>query len=108
MLQDLLWLIVSAVVARAVWRVVDGVMAGLSGQQPPRPAPTGTSGGAPVRGVQMVRDPVCGTHVLPSRALVVSDGSQQVFFCSTACRDAYRAGHAARPGRQGGAEGRTA
>jgi len=39
----------------------------------------------------MVRDPVCGTFVLPERAISVTVGRQQVFFCSLACRDAYRA-----------------
>jgi YHS domain-containing protein len=49
----------------------------------------------------MVRDPVCGTFVLPERAVTVADGSTRVFFCSTACRDKYTA--TAR-----GARGRTA
>jgi len=39
----------------------------------------------------MVRDPVCGTYVIPDRAVALSDGSGQVFFCSTNCRDKYRA-----------------
>ena len=43
-----------------------------------------------IRGVPMARDPVCGTYVVPDRAVAVVDGRQQVFFCSTACRDKYR------------------
>jgi YHS domain-containing protein len=39
----------------------------------------------------MVRDPVCGTFVLPDRALAISDARQRVYFCSEACRDTYRA-----------------
>jgi YHS domain-containing protein len=42
-------------------------------------------------GVQMVRDPVCGTFVIPERALTISVGREQLYFCSPACRDAYRA-----------------
>jgi hypothetical protein len=38
----------------------------------------------------MVRDPICGTFVLPDRAVSLTDGRQRVFFCSTACRDTYR------------------
>ena len=38
-----------------------------------------------------VRDPVCGTFLLPDRALMLSDGRTRVFFCSDACRDKYRA-----------------
>ncbi|MES1255557.1 MAG: hypothetical protein ABUS56_08115 [Acidobacteriota bacterium] len=116
MLQDLLWLVVSAVVARAVWRIVEGVMDGLSGQpRGPRPsatrgdaAPGRAASGGTVRGGKMVRDPVCGTHVLPGRAVVLSEGAHQVFFCSTACRDSYRAHPPARADRAARAHGRTA
>jgi hypothetical protein len=34
---------------------------------------------------------VCGTYVVPSRALALADGSRQLFFCSAGCRDAYQA-----------------
>ena len=86
---DLLWLILSVVVVRAAWRLIDGVMEGMSGQSS-RPRQR-QGGGVPAQGVQMVRDPVCGTFVLPSSALVVADGSRRVFFCSATCRDKYRA-----------------
>jgi len=56
----------------------------------------------------MVRDPVCGTFVLPERALVVSDGRQRVYFCSSRCRDAYRAGPSNGADRPRPVEGRTA
>jgi YHS domain-containing protein len=39
----------------------------------------------------MVRDPVCGTYVIPDRAVPLLDGSQRVYFCSATCRDKYRA-----------------
>jgi YHS domain-containing protein len=71
-------------VARAFWRLVDGIVDGVKG------APRG-GGGVPARGVAMVRDPVCGTFVLPDDALTITDGRGRVFFCSTACRDKYRA-----------------
>jgi len=85
-LLDLLLLVLAMVIARAVWRVIDGVMDGLSGR-----ASRSQGGNVPARGVQMVRDPVCGTYVIPDRALAVGDASQQVFFCSSRCRDKYRA-----------------
>ena len=78
-----LFLILAVFVARAFWRLVDGVIEGISGQ------PAGAS--REIRGVQMARDPVCGTYVVPGRAVAVNDGRQQVFFCSTLCRDKYRA-----------------
>ena len=87
-LLDLLLLVLAMVTARAVWRVIDGVSEGLSGRGP---ASRGRGGNVPARGVQMVRDPVCGTYVIPDRALALQDGSGRVFFCSPNCRDKYRA-----------------
>ena len=72
-------------IARAIWKLAQGFIEGYSG------SPRASSGGVPSRGVQMARDPVCGTYVVPDRALAISDGSRQLFFCSTACRDKYRA-----------------
>ena len=95
LLQDLLWLVLSAVIVRAVWRTIDGVMEGLSG----RPASRRSDKGVPARGVQMARDPVCGTYVVPSSAVVISEGSRQVFFCSTGCREKYRSSHQHAEGR---------
>ena len=87
-LLDVLLLVLAVVMARAVWRVVDGVIEGLSGG-------AGGRGGrnTPARGVQMARDPVCGTYVVPDRAVALSDGAALVFFCSAACREKYRTSH---------------
>ena len=83
MLRLALVLILFIFIARAFWRVVDGVIEGLAGQ-PRTPARRDRPG------IQMVRDPVCGTFLLPDRALTIIDGRQRLFFCSTACRDTYR------------------
>ena len=85
MLRFVLLAILVTLVARAFWRVVDGIMEGLTGKR------TGRGSNAPPPSVQMARDPVCGTYVVPDRAVVLSDGSRRVFFCSTGCRDRYRA-----------------
>lgn len=45
----------------------------------------------PAQGVQMVRDPVCGTFVLPERAVTLVHGRTRLYFCSAACRDKYHA-----------------
>jgi uncharacterized protein len=80
---------------RSLW---GGILQGLK-------PPASARGGVPSRGVQMVRDPVCGTFVVPERAVSLSVGAQQVYFCSSECRDAY----GRRPGsRHGHVEGRTA
>jgi hypothetical protein len=82
MLRVVLIGILMALVARAFWRVVDGMIEGLTGR--------GRATRADV-GVPMVRDPVCGTFVLPDHAVPLAEGSQRIFFCSTGCRDKYRA-----------------
>lgn len=87
MLRIVLEMLLVGFLARAFWRVVDGVVDGMKGS-PQRGVPPSA---VPQRGVRMVRDPVCGTFVVPQQALSMADGSTQVFFCSTSCRDAYRA-----------------
>ena len=87
MLRAVLEFVLMLVIARSFWRLIGGVMDGLGGTLRTR-AP---DSGVPDRGVPMVRDPVCGTFVLPERAVSLSDGRQRVYFCSTACRDKYRA-----------------
>jgi len=76
-------LVLAIFVARAFWRLVDGIVEGASGGR--------TRGGVPQRGVHMVRDPVCGTFVVADRAVALLDGRTRVYFCSDACRDKYRA-----------------
>ena len=85
-----LFIVLGIFVARAFWRLIDGIAAGMRG--------------GPARGVQMVRDPVCGTFVLPDHALMITDGRARVFFCSDACRDKYRLSTG--PWRPEGHEGR--
>ena len=78
----LLFLLV-AFLARAFARLFSGFLEGVTG------TPRGTR--VPQRGVQMVRDPVCGTFVVPDRAVMLVEGAQRVHFCSDQCRDQYRA-----------------
>lgn len=67
--------------ARAVWRRL-GPAATRAGQSG-RPS-------TPRHGERMVRDPVCGTFVLPSRALSMGGGGRIQYFCSEQCRMAYQ------------------
>ena len=87
MLRFLFYAILIIIFVRALWRFWEGIKEGMNG---------GSTGGAavPQRGVQMVRDPVCGTFVVPERAVTLSTGRHVVHFCSTGCRDKYRAGAA--------------
>ncbi len=70
---------------RAFWRVVAGVIDGAT----PPPA---RRQGPPDRGVQMVRDPVCGTFLPPANAVSLMErGGAVQYFCSDKCREAYKA-----------------
>ena len=70
MVRYLLLFLLVILIARAVWRLIGGVIAGWQGLAARAPAAAFRR-----RGVQMVRDPVCGTFVLPDRALSLTDGS---------------------------------
>ena len=96
--------VIFAVVAiRAVWRLLQGLMQGLSGPSR-RQAQARDTGRAPEQGVQMAKDPVCGTYVVPERALSISVGREKMYFCSEACRDKFRPSTGS--GRPESAEGR--
>src|SRR5262245_61439409 len=86
MLRWVLEVIVFALIARAISRVIGGVIEGLNPQ-----SRQSRDDSAPSHGVQMQKDPVCGTYVVPERAVSLSDGATRVYFCSTTCRDQYRA-----------------
>ena len=82
MLRLILFVVLAIFVARAFWRLFDAVVEGASGGRARTPVPE--------RGAQMVRDPVCGTFVVPDRALSLGDGGNTVYFCSDTCRDSYQ------------------
>jgi hypothetical protein len=82
MLRILLILVLLILAIRAIWRLLDGLIEGIAGRS--RSADSHPS-------VKMERDPVCGTFVVPHQALTLSDGRDRLYFCSAACRDAYRA-----------------
>jgi YHS domain-containing protein len=74
----ILRVILIIIVVRVLWRFVYGIAQGLSGPSAPE---------KPVVGLQ--RDPVCGTFVVPSRALTARSGDEVRFFCSERCRQAW-------------------
>jgi YHS domain-containing protein len=98
MLRLVLFVVLAIFVARAFWRLFDAVVEGASGGR--------ARNQVPERGAHMVRDPVCGTFVLPNRALMLGDGRERVYFCSDACRDKFRSPRATSTGES--TEGRTA
>ena len=87
MIRFILLSILLTIAARMFWRIVEGAIEGYAGQS----RSPGPSSGVPAKGVQMVRDPVCGTFVVPARAVSLVEGRDHVYFCSDSCRDKYRA-----------------
>ena len=76
----LLWAILLYFLWRVLWRVLKAVFEGM-GYTPP--------GKAGSRSVGLVRDPVCGTFIMPSKALTSGSGSNTRYFCSEKCRTDY-------------------
>ena len=70
--------------------MVDGIVEGVAG--------------VPQRRVQLARDPVCGTFVVPTQGLSLFDGRARLFFCSRACREKFRTSTGS--GRPEGLDGR--
>ena len=65
-------------IIRAVSRLLRGIAEGMRVPQVQPPS-----------AVPHARDPVCGTFVVPSRALTIGSGAQTRFFCSEKCRRDY-------------------
>lgn len=84
MTRFLLFILLILLFGHAIWRLLSGIIEGAALQP--------GAGRSLERGVQMVRDPVCGTFVVPSRALTVGEGDRIAYFCSEKCRAAYQAG----------------
>ena len=82
MLRFLLLALLLTMVARAFWRVIDGVLEGAGAtHRGTRNAPA----------VKLVRDPVCGTFVAPGTALSLTARGSTHYFCSDECRRKFSA-----------------
>jgi uncharacterized protein len=82
----LLWAVLFLLVGRAIRRFFAGVAQGAA----PPPSRAQRPSSPPEKGELMVRDPVCGTFVLPSRATSMHDRAGTHYFCSDKCRQAFK------------------
>jgi hypothetical protein len=75
------------VIARTFWRFIDAIVRGATG-----PAPGNVQGGRPgaPNPVKMTQCPVCGTYVVPGKAISVVSGGSPVYFDSETCRAEYQ------------------
>lgn len=81
MIRFLLLAILLLLVARAFWRLIDGIIEAAGGT---------TRGRAQSPSVKLVRDPVCGTWVAPRESLSLAARGATHYFCSDRCRDQFR------------------
>jgi YHS domain-containing protein len=81
MTRFILYAILFVVVIRALSRLMRGILEG-AGYQP--------SLGRTQPSVGLVRDPVCGMFVVPSKALTAGTGADTKYFCSEKCRQQWR------------------
>ncbi len=89
MARFLLLLALFVVIAKMFWRFVDAVVRGASAP-PPQGGPQGgrRSGAAPA--VKMSQCPVCGTYVVPGKAISLVSGGSPVYFDSEKCRSEFQ------------------
>jgi hypothetical protein len=78
-------LIVVLLLLRAVWRLLGGVVQGAMSAGPA----AGPRRRAAPPAVKMARDPICGTYVVPGKALELAKGRETMYFCSARCRDEW-------------------
>ena len=79
MVRLLLIVVLAYLATRVLWRLLLGIFEGMGYSAP----------GRTPRSVGLVRDPVCGTFVVPAKALTSGSGSNTRYFCSEACRRDY-------------------
>lgn len=85
LVRGLLVLLLVLFLARAIWRLVGGIVRGAMGPGSPQTAQRPAAPPA----VRMARDPVCGTYVVPGKALELARGRETLYFCSEKCRDQF-------------------
>ena len=85
MARFILLFILILVAARFLWRLIDAVIRGVMGAPP-----AGGRAGGPPASVKMQPCPVCGTYVVPGRAISAVSGGATVYFCSDKCRAEYQ------------------
>ena len=84
MVRALLILVLLSVFARIFWRFIEAVVRGAS--IPTRGGARRSSAPSPVK---MQPCPVCGTYVVPGKAISAVSGGVAVHFCSEKCRGEY-------------------
>ncbi len=78
------WLIrflIVMLLVRLVWKFVGGLIEGAARRQ---------TQAAPIKGLPLVRDPVCDIYVDQARALTLRRKGETHYFCSEHCRTVFQ------------------
>ena len=82
--RGLLFFLMLFFIARAVWRLLGGIVEGATSSSGPRTA-RGAAAAVP-QTMKLTRDPICGTFVVPGKAVEFVRGRETLYFCSDTCR----------------------
>lgn len=86
-----LWTLIRlALVALAVWFLYRTLKRWIGGGQSPKQKTVKRYPGEVID--EMVQDPQCGTYLPRQEAITAFIRGQEHYFCSTECRDAFKAG----------------
>lgn len=80
----LLFIFLARFVSRLIRGIIDGATSPNAGQHQRATNPPA---------VKMIADPICGTYVVPGKALQLARGGQTHYFCSDKCRDEWVRAH---------------
>ena len=86
MARFILLFILILAAARFFWKLIEVVLRGAMGPA----AQTNRRSGGPPASVKMQPCPVCGTFVVPGKAISVVSSGAPVYFCSDKCRAEYQ------------------
>ncbi len=87
MLRALFLFLLVLFLARAIWKLLDGIIAGARDS----PVERGSHRTRGARAVKMAKDPVCGTFVVPGKAPSLVRAGETLYFCSDRCRETFAA-----------------
>ena len=89
MARLILLFILILVAARFIWRLIESVIRGAMGPAAGSAQGQRRSGSTPAS-VKMQPCPICGTYVVPGKAISVVSNGAPVYFCSDTCRAKYQ------------------
>ena len=84
MARFILLFVLFIVIARTFWRFIDAILRGVAGPASAHGRPGGQTA------VKMSQCPVCGTYVVPGKAISIVSGGSPVYFDSEKCRAEYQ------------------